>query len=322
MPTLLTNPKMDPALAARIEASIQRRRGHSGRDIYRPSTVAIARALMVLAIVGMATTIFVAQRRAREKFERRRAALAGAVEAQASTLTESEKNVVARAEAAVRRLAGPYEGDFVASELRAEGALSNLLASPAAYVRGNIENITRAPSIATVAEESNKDALLFCLFDPPASRDEKVLAAKVSEAWEPKLLEQRTAQVASLRDAAVGLPLLQPSFLARVKAVRSAREFVALEHAFASAPIGRAKKVAHAQYLIAAIDEGPTFLAFSGDTAHDVRFAIVELATSKVVLRVRRHVDPANVSAARRVKYSVDIDGCTVALEARDAVGR
>ncbi len=180
MPTLLTNPKMDPALAARIEASIRRRRGHSGRDIYRPSTVAIARALAVLTIIGVAAAIFVTQHRARERFERRRAALVGAVEAHASSLSESEKNVLPRVEAAMRRLAGPYEGDFVASELRADGALSRLLASPTMYVRGNIENITRAPSIASLAEESTKDALLFCLFDPPASREEKTIAAKVS----------------------------------------------------------------------------------------------------------------------------------------------
>ncbi len=127
-------------------------------------------------------------------------------------------------------------------------------------------------------------------------------------------------QSALLHDAAVGLPFLQPSWLARVKAVKSTRELASLEHAFASTPVDRAKKAARARYLIAAIDEGPTFLAFDGDRAHDVRFAIVEPASSNVVLRLRRHVDPARVSAPRRVKYSVDIDGCTVALDAHDAL--
>jgi len=320
MPTLLTNRKMDPALVARIEASIRRRRGHSGRDIYRPSTVAIARALGIIAVVSVVTAIFVTQRRARERFERRRGALVEAVEAHSSSLSESEKNVVARVETALRRLAGPYEGDVVAAELRADGAWSKLLASPTTYVRGNLENLARAPSIASVAEDSTKDALLLCLFDPPAARDEKTLAAKVSEGWEPKTLEQRTAQAGLLRDAALGLPFLQPSWLERVKTVRSTRDLAAFEHAFASAPIERAKKVARARYLIAALDEGPTFLAFDGDKAHDVRFAIIELASSNVLLRLRRHVDPANVSAPRRVKYSMDIDGCIVSLDALDAL--
>jgi len=222
MPTLLTNRKMDPALVARIEASIRRRRGHSGRDIYRPSTVAIARALGIIAVVSVVTAIFVTQRRARERFERRRGALVEAVEAHSSSLSESEKNVVARVETALRRLAGPYEGDVVAAELRADGAWSKLLASPTTYVRGNLENLARAPSIASVAEDSTKDALLLCLFDPPAARDEKTLAAKVSEGWEPKTLEQRTAQAGLLRDAALGLPFLQPSWLERVKTVRYA----------------------------------------------------------------------------------------------------
>jgi hypothetical protein len=78
---------------------------------------------------------------------------------------------------------------------------------------------------------------------------------------------KRTENAALLREAEEGLPLLQPSWLARVKTANSNLRLANLEDAFSKAPIDRAKKAARGQYLVAALDEGGEFLAFDGDRA-------------------------------------------------------
>lgn len=133
--------------------------------------------------------------------------------------------------------------------------------------------------------------------------------------------EQPTAPVALLRDAESGLPFLAPAFVERVNGA-SALGLGRLEEALAHAPLDEAKKGARARYLIAALDEGSTSVDFEGDHAHDVRVAIVDLASTSDMLRVRRRADPGIVSAARRAKYSVDVDGCALAVEVREWVGQ
>ena len=318
MRTLLTNPKMDPALVARIEASVRRRSRHAGAGIYRPRAVALGRALAIVAAIAVVVTIFVTQRRARDRSESRRKALLDAVEMRASSLTESEKGMLGHAEAALRKLAGPYEGDLVTPDVRGAG-LETILAAKAVYVRGLLNDFTGDRSIALAAEDSRKDAFLFCLFDPPPSRDEATLIAKVRQARTGDLVERRTPAVALLRDAEEGLPFLGSSWLPRVKDARSGFDLAQLEQAFAHAPIEAAITAARARYLVAVLDEG-FGVGLDGDRAHDARAALVDVASARVLLRVRRRVDPSILSAPSRPRFSIDADGCALALDVRAAI--
>ena len=51
---------------------------------------------------------------------------------------------------------------------------------------------------------------------------------------------------------------------------------------------------------------------------HDVRIGWVGLGmagASRLMLRVRRHVDPAWISSSRRAEYAAGLDGCALAMD-------
>jgi hypothetical protein len=312
--TLLTNTKMDPALVARIEASLKRRSGNSGRDTYRPKFVAIARALAVIAVLATIYQVYRTQKAARDRFEARRSALLDA--ASKHQLAPSEREMLPRAESAVKALAAYYEGDLVSPEAR---GLDAILGKPLVYVSGLVSDFAGARPVAIGSQESGKDTFLYCLFDPPAARDEKSLLPRVIDARSLDTIDRKTPNVSLLRDAEGSVPLLLPSWLDRVKNASSHIELGQLEGAFAKTPIEKGKRAAAARYLVAALDEGMGAVAFDGDRAHDTRVVIFDLALSKLVLRLRRHVDPNVISEARRRKYSVEMDQCAIAFDVRSS---
>ena len=314
MPTLLTNRKMDPALVARIEASLHRRSGHTGRDIYRPNLVAVARALVVIAVLATVIQVYRTVKASRDRFEARRTVLLDA--ANKLQLSPSERELLPRAESAVKQLAASYDGDFLSPEAR---ALDALLSKPIVYVSGLAADFLGGRPVAIATQESTKDAFLYCLFDPPAARDEKSLLVKVLDGRSLTMLDQATPNVILLRDAEGGIPLLLPSWLDRVKTANSGIALAQLELAFAKSPVEKAKRAAGARYLLAVLDEGLGPTSFDGDRAHDTRVLVFDVALSKLVLRLRRHVDPSFISASQRRKSSIELDQCAIAFDVRAA---
>jgi predicted RNA binding protein with dsRBD fold (UPF0201 family) len=63
---------------------------------------------------------------------------------------------------------------------------------------------------------------------------------------------------------------------------------------------------------------GPTEL--DGERPHSVRVGLVDLSTKKVLLRMRRHVDPRWLSASARAELASGIDSCELALQVHKAV--
>ena len=59
-----------------------------------------------------------------------------------------------------------------------------------------------------------------------------------------------------------------------------------------------------------------------GERAHEVRVAIVEVASSKVLLRLRKHVDPSDWSPKVRPDYARGLDECALAADVREAASR
>jgi hypothetical protein len=271
-----------------------------------------------VAGIAVIVAIYVTQRRARVRFEGRRAALVDAIQKQSATLSDSDKAMLGRAETALRRLAGTYEGDLIDSGLRTSG-LAPILSPPTAYVHGLMNDFTGDRSIAIASEGSAKDAFLSCLYDPPAARTEDVLIAKVREVGNANLVEQRTPRVSLLRHAEAGMPFLLPPWMARVQATRSTLDLAQMEQAFAQAPIEEAKTAARSRHLLAVLDEG-FGAGLDGDRAHDVRVLLVDLTTTTVLLRLRRHVDPIIVSPPSRPRFSVEVDGCVLALDVRESI--
>jgi hypothetical protein len=324
MPTFLTTSKMHPELAARIEASVTGKKGRRRSASRARRIVSLARLALVVTALVAAYNVVVARRESKRALERARVDLLESVRAQGASLGPEEREAVTRVESWLARVSGPYDGDLVADELRAPGAFVTTLARPLVYVRGTSEAFTSPPAIAAAASTSAKDALVLCLLEPPESRAEKLLLDKVRVAYSGGWnLESRTPRVRRLNDAIVGLPFLLPTWAEKVRAAESADEVVRLRTDLERAPIERAKQAAGAELLLAAIDEpgdlaGPTEL--DGERKHPVRVVLVDLASSKVLLRLRRVVDPIGITPVKRATYATGIDSCTLALDVHEGV--
>jgi hypothetical protein len=228
----------------------------------------------------------------------------------------------ARAETWLARLAGPYEGDFIAPALRAKGALDTLLTQPLVYVRGPALAFATSRSEAIAA--STKDALVLCLVEPPASRAEKAMLGKVRVAYGGgAALERRTENVVRLKDEELGMRVLRAPWADRVRAAQGDVELASLRRELEQAPVEKAKLGARARLLIAALDEPPegaTPADLDGERAHTVRVFFVDPTSTEVLLRVRRRVDPAAWSATSRAEYSGGLDACALALDVHESV--
>jgi hypothetical protein len=324
MATFLTTSRMDPALAARIEASVSGRKRKPGEPLLSPRLVALVRIGIVAAIVFVGYSVVGARRRDRQEIEHTRAALLAAVRTQAASLTPEDKGSVVRAESWLVRFTGAYEGDLVDADLRAPGALKTTLARPAIYVRGALGSFVNPARIGEAAATSGKDALLLCLLDPPASKNEKVLLSTVRIAYAGGMaMEDHTPNVRRLHEAVVGLPLLMPQWSERVQATDEPSELARFRRELDRAPIDRAKQAARAGLLILAMDEpsdggGPTEL--DGERAHAIRIGVVDLTAGKVLLRMRKQVDPSWISLAKKSEYATGLDSCGLAFDVHEAV--
>lgn len=324
MATFLTTSKMDPALAARIEASVTGRDRKAAGAMLRPRLVAAVRFAVVLGVVFASGSFAMARRHDKREIDSSKAALLAAVHARAATVTAEDRGAVARMESWLISFSGAYEGDFVADELRGSGAFAAAMTRSAVYVRGPVAMFVDPPKIAETAATSAKDSLLLCLLEPPPSHVETVMLPKVRIAYgRGKAMEEHTANVRRLHDAQVGLPFLLPRWSERVLAADDPNELVRLRRDFEKAPIDAAKAAVRASVLVFAMDEpgdgvGPTEL--DGERAHAVRIGIVDLAAARPLLRLRKLVDPTWISMAKKSEYAGGLDGCGLAVDVHEHV--
>jgi hypothetical protein len=321
MRTLLTTSKMAPELALRIEASVSGRHGARSRGVVRLRLATWFRLATFASLVVAILSFVHLRRQEHAHLESARSKLLATQKGHAAALTPDELRIALRVEPWLMRASGPYEGDLVASELRAPGALDAVLSRPALYVRGPTKDFQSTTTIATTSAASLKDPFVLCLLDPPASRAEKAVLQKVHAAYSGGAhLETPTANVRRLFDAEAGLPLLMPQWAARVRAAEDAVALGHLEHELGAAPLEAAKKAAKAQILLFAMDDPGDSGGLSeldGERPHDVRVGLVDLSHETVLLRLRKHVDPAWISLPKRAQYAGALDGCALALDVR-----
>lgn len=319
MPTFLTTPKMDPALAARVEASVRGRRGSSNRGRRFAVT---ARLMLLGAIVYSVYAFATIRQKQRADLERTRAELLDMVSAHGEPLTERDRSAVTRAAFWLERLGGAYEGDVVADEVRSSSDLLALLRQPTMYVRSEIGALRTPADLESAAAASVKDTLLLCLVDPPTSRAEATLLKKVKMAYVGGTpVEERTANVHRLHDVIVGLPLLTKGWVDRVRESEDANALKKLRAELDGARLDRATRAAKSSFFLFALDEagkGPGPTELDGERPHAIRLALVNVDTSRVLLRTRRDVDPSWISAARRPMYSRGLDDCALAFDVHE----
>ncbi len=320
MPTFLSNSKMSPQLAARIERSL----GSRGRSSHlRPGMIALLRVATVSTIVACVLWMLNYQQTQREELERAQSRLLTTLQRQSGALTRDSDELVSNLNAWLIESAGAYGGDVFVPELRSQNGWAELLKRPAIYVRGPIDAFGTSDQIGAVATESQKDALLLCLLDPPPARDEKSLLENVRTAYRGEGAMDRAGHVQRLYAALAGLPVLSPRWAERVAKAEDVMAVAKLEELHGLAPIEQAQLADRAELFIFALDEpnepgAPS--EFDGAARHRVRVHIVDLRESRVLLRVRRQVDPAWISEKARHRYARGLDACRLAFDVREAV--
>jgi len=324
MATFLTTSKMDPALVARIEASVSGKRRKPGRAAVAPRLVSVARLALIFIVVGVVYSVVSVRKRDKQQVSLARTELLLVASKNEASLTPSEKTSVARAEAWLVNFSRTYDGELVADELRAPGALTASLARPVVYVRGSIGAFSSSRRIAEAASTSAKDALLLCLLEPPSARAEKDLLAKVRVAYAGgPVMEDHTRNVRRLHEAEIGLPFLTPQWSERVQTAPELADLTRLKRDLDRAPIEAAKQAARANLLLVAMDEpgtggGPTEL--DGERTHWVRLGLVDLASEKILLSTRKLVDPSWISLAKKSEYASGLDSCGLAYDIHETV--
>jgi hypothetical protein len=196
------------------------------------------------------------------------------------------------------------------------------LATSAVYVRGPIDALGNPASRGAAVLASTRDSLVRCLLSPPSSRAESTVFESAKAAYTGSPTE-RFGGVESLRDVALAMPFLVPAWEARVHAAETIDELGRLQRDLDRAPMASARRGARAKVLLLALDEasetrGPTEL--DGELAHAVRIELVDLRATKVLLRLRRRVDPSWISVPRHAEYASGMDGCRLAMDVQMSV--
>jgi hypothetical protein len=323
MATLLTTRKMSPELAARVEASVRGRRAPPGARI-APRSVSLIR-LGLFAMFGVgASWLALFWHQAREHLERERSMLLQRVEREAASLNEDDHANLGRVRSWLQRSSSGYPGDFIAEEVGTPDGFTATIARPTIYVRGKVAGFKTAAGIEQTASASAIDAFVSCLMDPPRSRTEKALLARARTTYAAaERMRQATLHVQRLHHALVGLPFLAADWKARVVAADDQRSLDKLRRYFERAPIEAAKRAAKARLLLVAMDEPADTTAVAeldGERAHVIRVKLVDLAIDKLLLQLRRRVDPSWLSDGARAEYASGIDSCALALDVHDAV--
>ncbi len=336
MATFLVTSKMNSALAERIGNSVRGRRGDERRlpkERLRPVIVALLRLLAVMCVGAIALTFILTRRTLTQEREAARADLLRELQAAAAPLKERHRHILTRAQLHLQRASGSYQGDHIAPSLR-EAGMPLILEQPSVYVRGALGVFNTSEGTQRAVLQSEKDALLLCFIDPPSNFDataqeqlaEKELLDSVYVAQrrgEP--LEERTSNIYRLQRAVTTVELLSDAWIARVQRAESSRNLQLLRRTFDAAPIAPGVQAAQARFLIFALDEPKepdTPSSFDGGTAHHIRVGVVDLDSDETLLRVRRRVDPADVSEKKRLHFARGINGCRLGLELRRSVQR
>jgi hypothetical protein len=320
MGTFLTTPKMDPALAARIERGLGRRRPKERREFSERPRIGIFGVALVVAVLGLVAAFVLVHVREARALERRRASVLEALRVTRASLSPSEATFLERTEPWIAGMAGRWEGDFVAPSLREPGALDAVLSRPGVYVRGPVEKVAVPKQLERVAADSNKDFFVLCVLDPPKDRAEPTVLEKVRGAHFAGVdFDKRTAHVSRLHDAEVGFAVLRPTWAERVRTAQQARLLQQLRAELDFAPLADARRAARAEWLLVVIDEeGGSEL--EPERPHDVRVFLGDPRSQSLLLRVRRRVDPGALSAGLQRAWARPFDGCALALDVRAAV--
>lgn len=316
MRTFLTTDRMSPELRARVERAVSQgtraRRtaaslGMSGPFAAdrRPAGARLVPIAVALVVAALAWAGWLYDKRA---VAAERAAILADVDARRALLPPSHATLLADVDARLGEAArATSEPDLVDASVR--GALDRALARPSIYARGPAADLADAARLALVARASDKDAFLFCLYQPPASDKERDLVDRVRGVYfAGAKVDDATKQVRRLAEARTALALLGPAFEANVRAAPDFATLHRLRKDLEGSSLESARKTAAAEVVLVVADA-------PGDVA---RVSLVEIGSGKVLVRAARKAREVGKSASALI-HRAEIDACDLAVAVRRA---
>lgn len=315
MPTFLTTKRMSPELRRRIERSVSNPSGgerfSSGRT---PTTVAVARLVIVLGILGVALALGWTFLQSRREFSSEQRALGALATQMERSISAARRARLAKIEPFIARSSARQPSDFsseVASpEWRDPEARRRLLAEPVFYLRGDSEVLAQAEARRAAIAEGQIDAFPSCLAAPPTSEKESAHLRRIGVL--------APMPVTPVSEAQALLAFSAQDLRAEATRAEHMRQLRELRSRLEGAQIAQRARAASARTLLLVIDEPvPRGVPrdFDGEAPHDVRVVLVDLDTGEEHLRVRRHVNPVWISEKSRLSASRALDSCKLARE-------
>lgn len=333
MSTLLVTDRMNPALAARVRASLQgplQTRGSGPPRRSSPLLRAVLRVLAAAGVVGIALFVHASLRARELELENARAALSTAVSLARSQLDEQALALPSR----LRRwlLATPSQDEQPrVNELPRAGGFQGVLARRALFVRGTWPGgFTDTVQLQRTAAESRKDAFLFCLFSETralaqtngyaaAPPSEHALSQNVDRVNRgDNAVSEATQTVYRLEDALTAEHYLAPAWSSPIAHLPSVEQVEVMQRAWERAHVKDKLAALQAEVLIYVLDEPKapgTVVELDGASHHRMRVGIVDLVKDEVLLQLERTMDPDRVSDSRRSRFAFGIESCRIATE-------
>ncbi len=315
--TLLVNSKMHPELAARVEAAVTGRRPSRNTSRAAATLRGLARIAILVAVVGVVALVLHKRREDQRALASARSELLDRVAKESASLTDADRKALGRDEALLATWSSEWPGDFTAEAVRGPGGLRIALARPAVWVRGPVDGFGPA-KVGKTEAESFKDALLYCLVEPPSAKTEKVLLARVKTAYAKGEMEKKTPGIQRLGDAALGLRFVASDWIKHVADATTIETIGAYRGDFDLVSFERMRGALRAEVMIAVMDEAGTTLGpteMDGERPHPLRLVVWDLAANAPLLRRRATVDPSGFSASARSEYASALDGCGFAYD-------
>jgi len=322
MPTLLTNPRMHPALAARVEGSVTGKKVTPGGPRSKPRFVMLMRLGVVVLVAFVVQSVVGFKKKERDDVTKVKTELLGSLRTHGEGVTDEDRALPKKVEPLLVKLSRSFEKETISADLRTKAGFEAIFSRPMLYIRGPLGSFAAGPQIADAAATSAKDSLVMCLFDPPPSRAEKDVLPKVRVAYGTgAALEAQTSNVRRLGELQAGLPFLAPEYAKKVEASSDVVDLTKWKKEVDRAPLDTAKRAAKARLLLAAMDEpgdgSPAEL--DGERRHHVRILLVDLSTEATLLDMRKLADPSWISEKHRSDMAKGLDSCLLALDVRDA---
>ena len=315
MGTFLTSPRMNPALAARVQRAVSHRvrakhdatrlgfRPLAGRTAFPVARVLPLAALLLVVVLGVSGHLA-----ARRALERERAAVLAVLASRRAALPVGHEGFLGATD---RFLAEAASEAPLPDIVDPGSSLDALVHRPAVYVRAAASELRDPTKVDDVAGASIKDAFLWCLLTAPSTPETELLARVRGTYFGGAKLDEATANVRRLADARMGLEVLSARFEDVVRNARDLPTLARLRHVLDAAPIEPARKAAAAEVLIVVTDT----VAASG--GRDSRVTLVDLASKRVLFRVHPRAD-----ATRSAKgaHREQLEACALALAVRKAI--